>query len=86
MGGLIDPAVKEVIEKLGLYQPVSEDLAALQKSLFEESWKGFLKDLKSACPSISNQKECADLGSAWDSISIATDDSMERTDSKKSSR
>ena len=85
MGGLFDPAVKEVIERLGLYQPVSEDLAALQKSLFEESWKGFLKDLKSACPSISNQKECADLGSAWDSISIATDDSMERTDSKKSS-
>jgi hypothetical protein len=83
MGGLFDPAVKEVIERLGLYQPVSEDLAALQKSLFEESWKGFLKDLKSACPSISNQKECADLGSAWDSISIATDESMDRTDPKK---
>ena len=85
MGGLFDPAVKEVIERLGLYQPVSEDLAALQKSLFAESWKGFLKDLKSACPSISNQKECADLASAWDSISIATDDSMDRTDGKKSS-
>src|SRR5262249_20828606 len=54
-------------------------------SLFEESWKGFLKDLKSACPSISNQKECADLASAWDSISIATDGSMDRTDGKKSS-
>jgi len=63
MEGLFDPAVKEVIERLGLYQPVSEDLAGLQKSLFEESWKGFLKDLKSACPSISNQKECADLDS-----------------------
>ncbi len=85
MEGLFDPAVKEVIERLGLYQPVSEDLAALQKSLFEESWKGFLKDLKTACPSISNQKECADLASAWDSISIATDDSMDRTDNKKSS-
>jgi hypothetical protein len=85
MEGLFDPGVKEVIEILGLYQPVSEDLAALQKSLFEESWKGFLKDLKTACPSISNQKECADLASAWDSISIATDDSMDRTDAKKSS-
>src|SRR5215472_1819745 len=83
MQGLFDPGVKEVIERLGLYQPVSEDLAGLQKSLFEESWKGFLKDLKSACPSISNQKECADLGSAWDSVSIAIDDSMDRTDSKK---
>src|SRR5215468_9250264 len=83
MEGLFDPGVKEVIERLGLYQPVSEDLAALQKSLFEESWKGFLKDLKSACLSISNQKECADLGSAWDSVSIATDDSIDRTDSKK---
>src|SRR5215831_5170962 len=85
MGGLFDPAVKEFIERLGLYQPVSEDLTALQKSLFEESWKGFLKDLKSACPNISNQKECADLGSAWDSISIASDDSMDRTETKKSS-
>ena len=84
MEGLFDPGVKEVIERLGLYRPVSEDLAALQKSLFGESWKGFLKDLKTACPSISNQKECADLASAWDSISIA-DDSMDRTDTKKSS-
>ncbi|HUK41308.1 MAG TPA: hypothetical protein VLX11_09700, partial [Candidatus Acidoferrales bacterium] len=84
MEGLFDVGVKEVIEILGLYQPVSDDLAALQKSLFEESWKGFLKDLKTACPSISNQKECADLASAWDSISIA-DDSTYRTDTKKSS-
>ncbi|HEY6363370.1 MAG TPA: hypothetical protein VI585_01135, partial [Candidatus Binatia bacterium] len=49
--GLIDPAVKAVIDKQSLYQEVSEDLAKLQRSLFEESWKGFLKDLKSACPS-----------------------------------
>jgi hypothetical protein len=83
MGGLFDPGVKEVIGTLGLYQPVSEDLAALQKSLFEESWKGFLKDLKSACPSISNQKECADLTSAWDSVSISTDEPIDRN--KKSS-
>ena len=33
--------VMEVIEKLGLYQEVSEELAKLQRSLFEESWRGF---------------------------------------------
>src|SRR4029077_2701000 len=85
MEGLFDPAVKEVIERLGLYQPVSEDLAALQKSLFEESWKDFLMDLKSACPSISNQKECADLASASDGVSIVTDEQLNRTDRKDSS-
>ena len=42
--------VMEVVEKLGLYQEVNEDLAELQKSLFEEGWRDFLKDLKSACP------------------------------------
>ena len=85
MKGLFDPAVKEVIERLGLYQPVSEDLAALQKSLFEESWKDFLNDLKSACPSILSQKECADLASASDGVSIATDEQINRKDRKDSS-
>ena len=85
MEGLFDPAVKEVIERLGLYQPLSEDLAALQKSLFEESWNGFLKDLKSACPATLNQKDCAQLASAWDSVSIVADDSIDRTGSKSSS-
>jgi nicotinic acid mononucleotide adenylyltransferase len=84
MEGLFDPAVKEVIERLGLYQPVSKDLAALQKSLFDESWKDFLKDLKSACPSILNQKECADLASAWDAVSI-TDEQLNPPDRKDSS-
>jgi hypothetical protein len=85
MEGLFDPAVKEVIERLGLYQPVSEDLAALQKSLFEESWKDSLTDLKSACPSVLSQKECAELASAWDGISIATDEQLNRPDRKDSS-
>ena len=80
--GFFDPAVKEVIERLGLYQPVREDLAALQKSLFEESWKDFLEDLKSACPSILKQQECADLASAWGGVSIVTDESLNRTDRK----
>ncbi len=85
MGGLVDPQVKVVIERLGLYQPVSEDLAALQKSLFEESWQGFVRDLKSACPSILEQAECNRLASAWDSVSIATADSMARSGGGKSS-
>ena len=53
----------EVVEKLGLYQDVNEDLADLQRSLFEEGWRDFLKDLKSACPTTINQKYCAELAS-----------------------
>ena len=84
-GGLFDPAVKEVIERLGLYQPVSEDLAALQKSLFEESWKGFLNDLKSACPSALNQQACAGLASNWETVSIIDADQINPTDQKNAS-
>jgi hypothetical protein len=76
--GLIDPAVKAVIDKLSLYQEVSEDLAELQKSLFEESWKGFLKDLKSACPSTLNQQDCAKLASTWENVSIVNEDKTNR--------
>jgi nicotinic acid mononucleotide adenylyltransferase len=80
--GLVDPAVKAVIEKLSLYQDVSEDLAKLQKSLFEESWKGFLKDLKSACPSALSQQACAGLASNWANVSIIDDDQINPTDRK----
>ena len=83
--GLIDPAVKTVIEKLSLYQEVSEDLAKLQKSLFEESWKGFLRDLKSACPSALNQQACAGLTSNWDTVSIINADQVDPTDRKNAS-
>jgi nicotinic acid mononucleotide adenylyltransferase len=83
--GLIDPAVKTVIEKLSLYQEVSEDLAKLQRSLFEESWRGFLKDLKSACPSALNQQACAELTSNWDTVSIINADQVEPTDRKNAS-
>ena len=76
--GLIDPAVKAVIDKLSLYREVSEDLAELQKSLFEESWKGFLKDLKSACPSTLNQQDCAKLASTWENVSIVNEDKTNR--------
>ena len=78
MAGLIDPAVKAVIDKLSLYQEVSEDLAELQKSLFEESWKGFLKDLKSACPSTLNQQDCAKLASTWENVSVVNEDKTNR--------
>jgi hypothetical protein len=83
--GLIDPAVKSIIERLSLYQEVSEDLAKLQKSLFEESWKGFLKDLKSACPSTLDRQACAGLASNWDAVSIIDADPMSPTDRKDAS-
>jgi hypothetical protein len=76
----------EVIEKLGLYQDISSDLADLQKSLFEEGWRDFLKDLKLACPVNVNQKDCSELASHWEGISIVTmDDSTKRTDRTKGS-
>jgi hypothetical protein len=76
--GLIDPGVRAVIDKLSLYREVSEDLADLQKSLFEESWKGFLKDLKSACPSTLNQQDCAKLASTLENVSIVNQDKTNR--------
>jgi nicotinic acid mononucleotide adenylyltransferase len=83
--GFIDPAVKVVIEKLSLYQKVSEDLAKLQKSLFEESWRGFLSDLKSACPSVLNQQACTGLASNWETISIIDAEQIKPTDRKEAS-
>jgi uridine phosphorylase len=77
--------VMEVVEKLGLYQEVNEDLADLQKSLFEEGWTDFLKDLKSACPTTLNQKYCAELASDWDTVAIVTDDQTKPVDRKESS-
>ena len=79
---LIDPAVKAVIEKLSLYQEVSEDLAKLQRSLFEESWTGFLRDLKSACPSTLGDKDCTSLASSWETVAIVNQDQINRTDRK----
>ena len=64
----------EVVEKLGLYRDVSPDLATLQRSLFEEGWNEFLKDLKSACPININEKTCAELAPRWDAVSIVAAD------------
>ncbi len=83
--GLIDPAVEAVIERLSLYQEVSEDLAKLQKSLFEESWRGFSKDLKSACPSTLGQQACAGLASKWETVSIRDADQIGAMDRKDAS-
>ena len=83
--GLVDPGVREVIEKLGLYQDVSEDLVTLQKSLFEEGWRNFIKDLKSACPITINQQRCAELALRWDDIAVVTDDSTRQGDIPESS-
>ena len=83
--GLIDPAVKAVIEKLSLYQEVGENLVKLQRSLFEESWKGFLKDLKSACPSVLSQQACVGLVSSWETVTIVDDDPNKPIDRNSSS-
>ena len=77
--------VMEIVEKLGLYQDVNEDLAELQQSLFEEGWRDFLKDLKSACPTTLNDKDCAELASHWDTVPIVTDDQPTKMDRKESS-
>jgi uridine phosphorylase len=77
--------VMEIVEKLGLYQDVNEDLAELQQSLFEEGWRDFLKDLKSACPTTLNDKDCAELASDWDTVTIVTDDQKSKMDRKESS-
>src|SRR5262245_54862230 len=77
--------VMEIVEKLGLYQDVNEDLAELQQSLFEEGWRDFLKDLKSACPTTLNDKDCAELASDWDTVTIVTDDQTSKMDRKESS-
>jgi uridine phosphorylase len=85
MDHLDGSAATEVIEKLGLYRDISEDLADLQKSLFEEGWRDFLKDLKLACPINVNPKSCSELASHWEDISIVTTDgSIKRTDRTKS--
>ncbi len=82
---LIDPAVKAVIEKLSLYQEVSAELAKLQRSLFEESWRGFLKDLKAACSSTLSDKDCAGLTANWETVTIVDEDQINRKDPKSSS-
>ncbi|MGB7948040.1 MAG: hypothetical protein WCH75_10195, partial [Candidatus Binatia bacterium] len=71
--GLIDPAVNAVIDRLSLYQEVSEDLAKLQRSLFEESWRDSLEDIKLVCPGLLAEKDCASLAASWKTLSIVTD-------------
>jgi len=85
LAGLIDPAVIAVIERLSLYQEVSEDLAKLQKSLFDESWAGFSEDLKLVCPGLLPEKDCATLQASSQTISIVTDDRINSTDRKDAS-
>lgn len=71
--GQVVSGAQEVIAKLGLYQTVDEDLAELQKLLFEEGWRAFLTDLTSACPAILKQETCDGLASKWRSVSVITD-------------
>jgi hypothetical protein len=79
-------AAAAVIEKQGLYQDISPDLGDLQRSLFEESWRSFVKDLSSACPISLNKPKCAQLSSRWEAIPIVTtDDSATRSSDRKES-
>jgi uridine phosphorylase len=74
----------EIIEKLGLYQDISPELADLQRSLFEESWRDFLDDLTSACPVRISQTECSELASRWKAIRIVTtEDSAKQRNPKE---
>lgn len=77
--GSLNPSVAEIIRTLSLYQGVSNELAELQKSLFEEGWKDFLDDLGSACPVTLKSSECSELSSSWKTISIATAGQTEET-------
>lgn len=73
---------QEVIARLGLYQTLDEDLAELQKLLFEEGWRAFLTDLTSACPTILTEETCDRVASKWRSVSVVSDDQtrkMERS-------
>jgi uridine phosphorylase len=81
---LVDDAVREVIDRLGLYRPVSADLIDLQKALFQEGWKDFLDDLALACPVTISANRCAELSSGWKTISIVTDDPSAKPSEHKS--
>lgn len=74
--GFVSPEVKEVIETLGLYQGVGADLAMLQRALFKEGWRDFLKDLNAACPTVLDRQECAGLDLRWREIPIVLNGRM----------
>jgi uridine phosphorylase len=71
---------KEVIAKLGLYHPVSEDLAPLQESLFDEGWRDFLSDLISACPETISEKICSEVAPKWRAISVVAENQAKKMD------
>jgi uridine phosphorylase len=70
----IDSEVNEVIGRLGLYQDVTNNLSDLQRSLFDEGWKDFLKDLELVCPTLMTAQNCAELSRRWNAIRIVTDE------------
>ena len=70
----IDSEVKGVIARLGLYQDVTSNLSDLQRSLFDEGWKDFLKDLELVCPTLMTAQNCAELSHRWNAIRIVTDE------------
>jgi nicotinic acid mononucleotide adenylyltransferase/uridine phosphorylase len=85
--GAVPSGVAEVIEKLGLYQDVSEELAKLQRALFEEGWRNFIKDLKLACPVTIDRQQCPTLESRWTEIPVVVDDgTAEKHDQEQRAR
>src|SRR5438132_5418228 len=80
---LLDDPVREIIEKLGLYQEVPKDLADLQKSLFQEGWKDFVTDLKLACRNLISDQGCNDLARRWAAVSIVADEAIDQRDPKR---
>lgn len=81
----VGSGVMQVMEQLGLYQDISEDLAELQKSLFGEGWKDFIEDLKLACPTTIGHNDCAELASHWEAIPIVTTNDARRETYRKMS-
>jgi Phosphorylase superfamily len=79
----VGSGVMQVMEQLGLYQDISEDLAELQRSSFEEGWKDFLEDLKLACPTTISHNGCAELASDWEAIPIVTTNDARRETYRK---
>jgi uridine phosphorylase len=80
---LLDDPVREIIEKLGLYQEVPKDLADLQKSLFQEGWKDFVTDLNLACRNLISDQGCNDLARRWAAVSIVADEAIDQRDPKR---
>lgn len=74
---------REVVKKLGLYQPLDEHLVDLQKSLFNESWAAFLNDLTAACPFSLTREACERLTLKWQTIWVTDENQAKKMDRRR---